>query len=91
MNTIRRLKNNAGSWVDNGNQLNALILNYFQSLFTSSECDITPVIQSIESIISEAQNLILNRKFEGEEVRKALFEMKHDKSPGLDGFTPGFY
>ncbi|WVZ95943.1 hypothetical protein U9M48_041644 [Paspalum notatum var. saurae] len=34
---------------------------------------------------------MLTRKFEEEEVRRAIFQMETNKAPGLDGFPPEFY
>lgn len=48
-------------------------------------------MDSVEPRISDDQNSTLLRKVTHEEVRKALFNMHPDKSPGPDGLNPGFY
>uniref|UniRef100_A0A803PW48 Reverse transcriptase domain-containing protein n=1 Tax=Cannabis sativa TaxID=3483 RepID=A0A803PW48_CANSA len=45
-----------------------------------------PTIEGGSNMIEE-----LLRPIEADEVRKALFQMHLDKSPGPDGMTPGFY
>ena len=41
--------------------------------------------------ISETENARLVVPFTIDEFRHALFEMNPDKSPGPDGYNPGFY
>ncbi|XP_037497467.1 uncharacterized protein LOC119371427 [Jatropha curcas] len=42
-------------------------------------------------VLTEAQNEFLLAPYSIEDVRVAVFDMKADKAPGLDGFNPGFY
>ena len=37
------------------------------------------------------ENEVLVEKFTEEEVKKAIFQMEHNKAPGPDGFPPEFY
>jgi hypothetical protein len=41
--------------------------------------------------VSQKENDLLVRPFTIEEVREALFQMEHNKEPGLDGFLAEFY
>lgn len=41
--------------------------------------------------ISQQQNEILMVQVDASEVKKTFFSMHHDKSPGPDGMSPGFY
>jgi hypothetical protein len=41
--------------------------------------------------VSQKENDLLVRPFTIEEVREALFQMEHNKAPGLDGFLAEFY
>ncbi len=41
--------------------------------------------------IRDEDQEILERKFEKEEILQALHSSQGDKSPGLDGFTMGFF
>jgi hypothetical protein len=41
--------------------------------------------------VSNEENAFLTAPFTEEEVRKAIFEMKHNKAPGPDGFLAEFY
>jgi hypothetical protein len=41
--------------------------------------------------VSETENDILTTPFSEEKVKAAIFQMEHNKAPGLDGFPTGFY
>ncbi|KAL6288610.1 hypothetical protein ACE6H2_006120 [Prunus campanulata] len=67
------------------------VINFFKNLYTSN----TTVGWGIEGLnwspISEREAVWLERPFELEEIRKAVFECGKDKSPGPDGFSMCFY
>jgi hypothetical protein len=41
--------------------------------------------------VTESENEMLTQPFTEEEVKCAIFQMEHNKSPGLDGFPAEFY
>jgi hypothetical protein len=41
--------------------------------------------------VSEQENKLLTHNFFKEEVKEAIFQMKHNTTPGPDGFPPEFY
>jgi hypothetical protein len=41
--------------------------------------------------VSSEENDLLTAEYSEEEVRKAIFQMKHNKAPGPDGFPAEFY
>jgi hypothetical protein len=41
--------------------------------------------------VSQAENNFLTSPYTEEEVRKAVFQMEHNKAPGPDGFPAEFY
>lgn len=45
----------------------------------------------MDSVVSEEANLTLMTPFHDDEFKKAIFHMKANKSPGPDGFNPGFF
>lgn len=90
-NTIQRLKDDAGNWITQGPELNALVRDYFINIFSSATGDLNPVISCINPKITSTQNHRLLMKFSSSEINKALFGMHLDKSPGFDGFNPGFF
>ena len=65
---------------------------FYQNLFMAQE-NTTPelVTQHVPSKVTELMNEALTAEYTSEEVKKAVFMMHPNKSPGLDGFTAGFY
>lgn len=90
-NRIIKLKDSTGKWLTNKDDLGALMLNYFENLFTSAQGNTFSALQHIKSKITPSHNIVLIRPTQEEEVKFALFEINPDKSPGEDGFNPGFY
>jgi hypothetical protein len=41
--------------------------------------------------VSTKENGLLTAQYSEEEVKKAIFQMEHNKAPGLDGFSAEFY
>jgi hypothetical protein len=75
-------------------QLKAHITSYYKNLFGPPE--ITPIELDETQTgdipqVSELENEFLTQPFLEEEVRVAIFQMEHNKAPGLDGFSPEFY
>lgn len=73
------------------NDLGDLIASYYTQLFQSQEVDLENVLGCIEDRLSDDQNEMLTQEFTEEEVKKVIFSMHPDKSPGPDGMNPTFY
>lgn len=91
LNHIRSLKNSEGHEVEWNNGLEDVITGYFSNMFKASNIEWSEVVQCIDSKVSAAQNAMLLRPVSEMKVKKVLFHMHPDKSPGPDGMTPGFY
>ncbi|KAF2308523.1 hypothetical protein GH714_010323 [Hevea brasiliensis] len=84
-------------WDDEGNRrdwglgLEELMLDNFNSLFSSSGCDGAPIFDCVPQVVSEEQNLALTANFSREEIKQAINSMHPDKSPGPDGMNPAFH
>ncbi|XP_019156322.1 PREDICTED: uncharacterized protein LOC109153039 [Ipomoea nil] len=88
-NTITRLMNDNGDWVE-GEPMKNIILQYYNRIFSAG----TPgtwedFFEGIVPRITQAQNESLLRPFELDEVKSALFAMFSDKAPCPDGMNPG--
>ena len=66
-------------------------LRYFSELFsTSSNCQPELALDTIQSLVTEDMNRLLNVEFTEEEVKVALNQMAPLKSPGPGGMPPLF-
>ncbi len=90
-NKISGLRDEYGCWRDDPEELKGIMTRYFSRLFaSSSEIDMAEVLEAIEPVVSQADNEVLLRPFQKDEIRDAVFQMNPDKAPGPDGFNPAF-
>jgi hypothetical protein len=90
---IYRLEDDNGV-VINSDRLKCHITNYYKNLFGIPEqTEITLMEDQIHDIpqVSDEENEILIADFTENEVREAVFQMEHNKSPGPDDFPAEFY
>ena len=74
--------------------LKAYITSYYKGLFGAPAEDILSMDETrTEDIpqVSNEENTFLNSPFTEEEIKKAVFQMEHNKAPGPDGSPPEFY
>ena len=91
-NKIWALRRADGSLCESQEELEGLAAGFYRSLFTAQEDTIPKLVTHyIPTRVSELMNVSLATEFSHEEVRKAVFMMHPNKSPGPDGFTVGFY
>jgi hypothetical protein len=70
------------------------ITNYYKDLFgASQENDFTLNESMVEGIpqLTISERVELMAEFTEKEVRAAIFQLKHNKAPGPDGFPAEFY
>ena len=74
--------------------LKKFITKYYKNLFSSPEPSFVTMdethIDDISQVV-EIENEILTQSFSKAEVKDAIFQMKHNLAPGLDGFPPEFH
>jgi hypothetical protein len=90
---IFRLEQEEGI-VEGEEHLNKYITNYYKGLFGESKCNNLSLNESmVEDIpqVTPLENEFLEVEFSEKEVREAVFQMKHNKAPGPDGFPVEFY
>jgi hypothetical protein len=74
--------------------LKAYITKFYKDLFNEPEVNSFTLDESrIEAIsqVTSIENNFLTTPFTEKEVRDAIFDMEHNKAPGLDGFPAKFY
>uniref|UniRef100_A0A2N9EM59 Reverse transcriptase domain-containing protein n=1 Tax=Fagus sylvatica TaxID=28930 RepID=A0A2N9EM59_FAGSY len=91
-NEISRLRNQYGDWVLDKTEMEGMVNNYFNNLFTSSNpVGIPNVVSLVDRVVSDDMNQRLVRDFDAEEVRRALFQIHPTKAPGPDGMSAIFF
>src|SRR4051812_24610766 len=79
--------------IEGQEQLKAYITSYYKGLFGAPAEDILSMDETqTEDIpqVSNEENTFLNSPFTEEEIKKAGFQMEHNKAPGPDGFPAEF-
>jgi hypothetical protein len=80
--------------IEGQEQLKAYITTYYKNLFGAPEdSHITLDETRVDDIpqVSPQENALLSAPYSEEEIRKAVFQMEHNKAPGPDGFPAEFY
>ena len=90
---IYRLEQEEGV-IEGEENLKKYITNYYKNLFGNDEVGDFHLDESVKDDITqvlEEENRMLTEEFTEKEVRDAIFQMKHNKAPGSDGFPAEFY
>ncbi|KAG8363667.1 hypothetical protein BUALT_Bualt19G0046300 [Buddleja alternifolia] len=91
-NTIHSLKNSSGSFVHSWFDIGTLFHSYFKDLFTSSNPSYPLDLENIiPCIVSDEDNRGLLSIPTPCEIKKTVFSMAANKTPGPDGMSPLFY
>lgn len=91
-NKIEGIKNTAGQWITNPNDVADCLVNYYKSLFTTSgACQLEEAISTIPNLITPEMNAMFSTNFMLREVQAALKQMASLKAPGPDGMPPFVY
>lgn len=72
-------------------EIKRYVEEHFKKLYLENSV-IRPKVDGLEFLqLEEGQTAWLERAFEEEEVRKAVWSLDGDKAPGPDGFSLAFY
>ena len=86
------IRDEGGVWKTRREEIGEIMVNYFKSLFTTSEGIVsTSIFDCVPIVIDEEMNESLYREFEASEVATALQQIAPLKAPGSDGMPPLFY
>ncbi|GAA0170931.1 hypothetical protein LIER_43886 [Lithospermum erythrorhizon] len=98
INNILELKDSTGNLISYEDNIINHCKTYFEDLFNPHHSPGTnhtptsyPSLQHITTTLTPQQISYLNAPFTQDEVKDALFQMPHYKSPGPDGFPAEFY
>jgi hypothetical protein len=90
---IFRLKQDEGV-IEGEEQIKSYITKYYKNLFGSSKVGRLSLNESlVEDIpqVTDTESEMLVAAFSEKEIREAIFQMKHNKALGPDGFPAEFY
>jgi hypothetical protein len=80
--------------IEGQDNLKDYITNYYKNLFGTPEEENFSMDESRTDDIPQVsieENNLLTAEYLEEKVRKAIFQMEHNKAPGPDGFPAVFY
>ena len=79
-------------WCTEESQIKNIVVDYYQSLFSSSSpSELEKILEKVQPSVIEPIKLTLLKDFSREEVESALKQMEPITAPGLDGMPPIFY
>ena len=79
-------------WCTEESQIKNIVVDYYQSLFSSSSpSELEKILEKVQPSVIEPINLTLLKDFSREEVESALKQMEPITAPGLDGMPLIFY
>lgn len=93
-NRIIGIQSDTNGWTTNECEVNDIFLNYYQSLFTTTNptfSSINEALSGIQTRVTEQMRIMLDKPYNSLEVKTALFGMAPWKAPGPDGFHAGFF
>ncbi|XP_071914053.1 uncharacterized protein [Coffea arabica] len=91
-NFVSRIKNAAGTWLEDIQAIRGSAVEFVSSLFASEQHGWQPPsVPFTVPQLSAEDNGLLAALPEMEEVREVIFGMEADSAPGPDGFGAGFY
>ena len=92
VNRIAHLQRSDGSTCAIEDEDKAKVQSFYHDLYSSQGYnDMNELLQFVLARVTEDMNTSLDKPFEPDEVRVALFQMSPSKAPGVDGFTAGFF
>lgn len=94
-NTVVRIRNTDGSWLENYEDLETAVGDFFKDIYreaSSSSRDFNPLLEnlSIPTLTNDVSDVLIRPVLEGE-IKNAVFQMGLYKSPGSDGLPASFY
>ena len=89
---MEAIRDEGGVWRTRQDDIGEVIVNYYKSLFTSTDGKVSiGILDFVLTVIDEEMNESLCREFEASEVATAFQQMAPLKAPRPDGMPPLFY
>ncbi|GAA0167534.1 hypothetical protein LIER_22447 [Lithospermum erythrorhizon] len=91
-NMLMRLNDSAGVWHEGGEAVEQVVLEYFEGIFWANDvCHPDRVVSKVDRKVTNEMNCQLTRVVTSKEVKRAVFDMPTDKSPGPNGMAVHFF
>ena len=90
-NHISQLKDQVRQWRDSEHGLDEVMVQYFQTLYTSQHGRIDVCLSTVGPKVSITNNAFLIAPISTKEIKNAIFGMHPDKSPRPDWMNVAFY
>ncbi|XP_010469706.1 PREDICTED: uncharacterized protein LOC104749719 [Camelina sativa] len=91
-NKIVGLFDSEDVWDESNEGMERIASDYFNKLFAQPDvCGISEMVQAVNPFVTERMNRELTKDISEMEVRKALFAMHPEITPGPDGMTALFF
>lgn len=87
-NKITSIKDNLGNWVYDFSAVRSLFIIHFQNLFNNIPVSNFPTGISCKTIPTGS---LSDAVPSDQEIKEALWDLKPNKAPGVDGFQPAYY
>ena len=91
-NSIRKLKKEDGSGVENVKDMQQMATEFFRNLYKADD-GVQPndILELLSSRVTADMNRALTKEYTNEEISNALFQIGPLKAPGADGFHARFF
>jgi hypothetical protein len=91
-NCIKKLKDEDGVWWSGQENVEKVLLHYFDELFSSSSpIDIEQACEAIQKRLSPDHVELCNQRFTSDEIKETVEQMHPLKAPGPDGLPALFF
>ncbi|KAM1255704.1 hypothetical protein PS1_030066 [Malus domestica] len=87
-------KDKAEIWQEFPDAIEHVVMDYFRKIFLSQRVLLNAMSEVTDAVVPKVtpdMNAELLKPYTKEEIKLALFQMHHSKSPGKDGMSPLFY
>lgn len=92
LNSILKLKDSSGQWLNETSAIHENISSFFQNLFQSNgDRPVLEALPFIDPKVDARMNALLMAPVTKDEIKEAAFNLGSTKAPGPDGFLGKFY